>query len=248
MRIPVEETPLKHHLPKAARERPDELLADELRQNLVGLALLLGLLPELSQRRAVQVIHHQHALGDHPLDRPGRVQKGLVTLGPVRLPLKQVVDLVHGVRLRPKVQLILHALCDLREDQVVVEWKEVLKGLCELDDVLDVAPELWLDEGSHDLDGDDLAALERGLVDLRHRGTAQGYVLEVSERAFDGRTVQQLAGDHLLHHRGGEGVEAVLQLGQSVDVGGREEVDPRRDELPALDVEALELVHGDGEL
>mmetsp|Transcript_6766 Transcript_6766/g.19782 ORF Transcript_6766/g.19782 Transcript_6766/m.19782 type:complete len:265 (-) Transcript_6766:159-953(-) len=239
----MKQSSLKDHLPKALGQRFDQLLPYQLGEGLVRRAALLVLLANLRQCLPVQVIHDEDSLGHHALHGPRRLQPGLVPPRPVRLLLKQVVYLVHGLGLLPEVQLVLHPLSDFGEDQVVVQRKQVLEGLGELDDVLHVTPELGLNVRPHHLDGDNLPALQGCLVHLGDRGAAEGNVLELRERRLDGLTVQELLGDDGLDDLRGQRVQPILQLAQPVDVLHREKIDPRGYELPALDVKPLELVH-----
>ena len=89
------------------------------------------------------------------------------------------------------------------------------------------------------LDDDFLTGEEPGGVDLTDRGGRQGLVVEAGEYLGDGTA--ELALDHLTDRRGGHRGNAVTELGQFVDIGGRQEIGAGGKNLSQLDRRRPEL-------
>ena len=70
-------------------------------------------------------------------------------------------------------------------------------------------------------------------MDLTDRGGRQGLVVEAGEYLGDGTA--ELALDHLTDRRGGHRGNAVTELGQFVDIGGRQEIGAGGKNLSQLD-------------
>mmetsp|Transcript_45952 Transcript_45952/g.116268 ORF Transcript_45952/g.116268 Transcript_45952/m.116268 type:complete len:269 (+) Transcript_45952:597-1403(+) len=244
MRVAVEEADVEQHVAKAVREAAQEPPAQDLGLQPPWLdAARRHLLPQPRQRDAVDELHRKRALLHQAGDAARHHQRR-----PARHAPKLLRDAVHHRRLPHKVELKLHLRLHFAEHHVVVHGELAAQPLGERLDVADVAHHQALHVGPLQLDRHLPPVPQRGAVHLCHRCAAQRLAVERGEAALQRRAAQQLLLHDRAHQRAWHGRDGVVQDGELLGVGAREEVRPGADELPALGVKALQVADGAGEL
>ena len=191
---------------------------------------------ELRDLRPVQELEREHArrrvLPDDARDDHPRIAREVAVEG-VGVP-----RLVAVVELEPdRARELVDELPRVHELERAHALAEQLRRLVE-------QPEIRLDLAGGrrplDLDGHDLAVGQDGAVHLADRGRRDRNLVELEERLLDGEP--ELLLDHLAHLLERERRDVVLELPQLDDDVRRDDVRPRREELPELHEGRAELV------
>ena len=249
MRVRVEEAAKEDCDPERLRERGEQSTAEQLSlgRARVDTALLHGL-HRARKRHALQKVHNKHALGHEAAHRARRHDDRRDWAASHGVRAQSTTDALHGRRLFDEIELVAELHLELRKDGVVVD-RDRLDAAYALRERLErrhVAEQLRLDGRPLDLDGNLSAAVrwrEDCPVDLRDRGRTERLWVEFGKDALEALVVvEQLLLNDGLDKRHRHRVDEVSESREPVRVLLREEVLPRRDNLPCFRVEALELL------
>ncbi len=191
---------------------------------------------ELCERRPLDALHDQHPWGRVPPEDLRHVD--LRVVGEV------ATERVGVVRLDAVVELAPDRLRELIDQGNQVDERQavdaVLEQAGELVQQLNVGVDLALRVGALDLDDHLVPARQARAMHLADRGRGDGLLVELGEDLFDTQPELGLDDPPDVGERLGPGT--VLELAQLLDDVGRNDVRPRRHQLPELDERGPELV------
>mmetsp|Transcript_49295 Transcript_49295/g.106772 ORF Transcript_49295/g.106772 Transcript_49295/m.106772 type:complete len:233 (+) Transcript_49295:1230-1928(+) len=230
MRIRVEKAAAQNRHPKGLCERGEEPASEDLPLGPRGVdAALAHRLDSTRQRLALEVIHHEDALGDEARDGPGRDERRRARRA-VGVEAQRVADALHRRRLFHKVKLLGQLRLDLGEDEIVVNRNHIYSShaFCERLNRRDVTHELRFDRRSLHLDGHLASTIgfsQHCTVYLRNRRRAKRLVVKFGEDVAEGlAVVQELLRNDRLDKRDGHWIEQVSQPGEPLCILLGEEV------------------------
>ncbi len=191
---------------------------------------------ELRERRALDALHDQHPRGRVPPEDHRDVD--LRVVGEVAAERVRVVRFDAVVELAPDRPRELIDQGDQVDERQAVD--AVLEQAGELVQQLDVGVDLALGVGALHLDDHLVPAGQPCPMDLADRGRGDGLLVELGEDLFDAQPELGLDDPPDIGERLGPGT--VLQLAQFLNDVGRNDVRPRRHQLPELDEGGPQLV------